>query len=115
MRKAKEYLFTGDWIDAIEAERIGLINRVVPADKLEEETMALAQRIALQDPFALRLAKFSVNQIQDEMGYRTAITGAFQAHAISLAYRREQHGEDFERSMGTDRARRRDEAFGDHR
>ena len=115
VRKAKEYLFTGDWIDAVEAERIGLINRVVPADKLEEETMSLAQRIALQDPFALRLAKFSINQIQDEMGYRTAVTGAFQAHAISLAYRREQHGDDFERPAGTDRARRRDEAFGDHR
>ena len=115
VRKAKEYLFTGDWIDAVEAERIGLVNRVVPAARLDEETMGLAQRIALQDPFALRLAKFSINQIQDEMGFRTAITGAFQAHAISLAYRRELHGEDFERSAGTDRARRRDEAFGDHR
>ena len=40
--------------------------------------MALAQRIAMQDPFALRMAKFSLNQMQDEMGYRSGVTGAFQ-------------------------------------
>ena len=43
-RKTKEYLFTGDFISAAEAERAGLVNRVVPRAKLEEETMALAQR-----------------------------------------------------------------------
>ena len=49
-RKAKEYLFTGDWIDAHEAQRLGLVNRVVPRDKLEEETMNLAQRDRLAGP-----------------------------------------------------------------
>jgi enoyl-CoA hydratase len=111
-RKAKEYLFTGDWITAEEALRLGLINRVVPSGKLAEETMALAQRIALQDPFALRLAKFSLNQMQDDMGFRAAITGAFQTYALSTAYRREQ-GHDM--LGGAERARRRDEVFGDNR
>ena len=71
-RKAKEYLFTGDWIDAEEAARLGLVNRVVPRDSLEDETMALAKRIAMQDPFAVRLSKYSINLMQDEMGYRKA-------------------------------------------
>lgn len=111
-RKAKEYLFTGDWITADDALRLGLVNRVVPRDQLQEETMKLAQRIALQDSFALRLAKFSMNQMQDEMGFRTAITGAFQTYALTRVYRLAQ-GEDTRE--GAERARRRDEAFGDNR
>ena len=111
-RKAKEYLFTGDWITAAEAERMGLVNRVVPRERLAEETLALARRIALQDPFALRLAKFSVNQMQDEAGFRAAITGAYATYSLSMAHRLEQGQEFF---SGSDRAKRRDEAFGDHR
>ena len=111
-RKAKEYLFTGDWMTAAEAERLGFVNRVVPRARLEEETMALAQRIALQDPFALRLCKASLNQMQDEMGFRTAVTGAYATYALSMERRVEQGQEFF---TGSDRAKRRDEAFGDHR
>jgi enoyl-CoA hydratase len=111
-RKAKEYLFTGDWLSAVEAERLGLVNRVVPRASLVEETLALAKRIALQDPFALRLCKFSVNQMQDEMGFRSAITGAYASYSLSMAHRVEQ-GQDF--FSGSERAKRRDEAFGDHR
>ena len=114
VRKAKEYLFTGDWIDAREAERLGLVNRVAPPDELEEETMALAQRIALQDPFALRISKFSVNQMQDEMGFRAGISSAFQTHALSLAYRRERDEKaGANREGGIERAKSRDARFGD--
>ena len=114
VRKAKEAIFTGDWIEAEEALRLGLVNRVVPLEKLEEETMALAQRIALQDPFAVRLAKFSINQIQDEMGFRVSINSAFQSHALSVAYRLERDGDESQRARGSQRARNRDERFGDH-
>lgn len=110
-RKAKEYLFTGDWITAEEAERLGLVNRVVPRDKLAEETMDLAQRISLQDPFALRMAKQSLNLMQDEAGFRTAITSAFQTHAISIAYRKELSGNDYDTPTGVERARQRDARF----
>ncbi len=58
-RKTKEYLFTGRFISAAEAERAGLVNRVVPREKLEAETMALAQDIAERDPYAMKLAKAS--------------------------------------------------------
>ena len=111
IRKAKEYLFTGDWISAREAERIGLVNRVVPDKDLEIETMKLAERIALQDPFALRLSKASLNQVQDQMGFRNSIMSGFHNHALGLSYRREIYGAD--RVGSIDRARERDEKFGD--
>ena len=38
----------------------------------------------------MRLAKLSINQMQDEMGFRVSITSAFQAHALSVAYRQER-------------------------
>ena len=111
IRKAKEYLFTGDWMSAHEAERLGLVNRVVSRDKLEEETMELAQRIALQDPFALRLSKASLNQVQDQMGYRNSVMSGVHNHALGLSHRRELAGD--ERVTSIDRARNRDKKFGD--
>ena len=111
VRKAKEYLFTGDWITAEEAETMGLVNRVVPRVDLVEETMKLAQRIALQDPFALRLSKASVNQLQDQMGYRNSIISGFHNHALGLSHRREMY--EGERITSKERAAKRDERFGD--
>jgi enoyl-CoA hydratase/carnithine racemase len=58
--KACELIFTGNFVEAEEAHQIGLLNRLVPADKLEEETMALAQRIAQGPPIALRLDKMMI-------------------------------------------------------
>ncbi len=86
-RKAKEYLFTGDYIDAEEARRLGLVNRVVPRAELEKETLALAQRIALQDPFALKLAKASVNETMDIQGHRRAIESAFKNYMLTIPHR----------------------------
>ena len=76
--------------------------------------MALAQRIALQDPFAVRISKYSVNQMQDEMGFRSGVKSAFQTHALSVAYRRERDGVQGEDpAVGIDRAKERDKRFGD--
>ncbi len=55
--KAAEMLFTGDVIDAAEAERIGLVSRVVPHEALMTEARALAARIASNAPLALRWMK----------------------------------------------------------
>src|SRR5438552_16389549 len=51
-RKAKEFLWTGDEIDAQEAWRLGLVNRVAPTEQLAEATVALAERIAKIPPSA---------------------------------------------------------------
>ncbi|MFH1088162.1 MAG: enoyl-CoA hydratase-related protein [Chloroflexota bacterium] len=55
--KAAELLFTGDFLEAREAERIGVLSRLVPAEQLQQETMELAKRIAGNPPIALRLDK----------------------------------------------------------
>ena len=61
-RKAKELMFTSDMISAQEAERIGIVNKVVPAEKLEETTMEMAQKILNQIPETLKIIKRLVNQ-----------------------------------------------------
>ena len=86
-RKTKEYLFTGDFISAADAEKAGLVNRVVPREKLQAETMALAQRIAERDPYALKLAKASVNETQDAQGWRQAMENAFKNYMLTIPHR----------------------------
>jgi enoyl-CoA hydratase len=59
--KAKELMFTGDTIGAEEAYRIGLVNKVVPREKLMEEAMALANKLAAKPRVALALIKQCVD------------------------------------------------------
>jgi enoyl-CoA hydratase len=61
--RAKQYLLTGDTVSAAEAERIGLINKVVPADDLQSEALAFAQRLAAGAPLAVRYTKQAVNKL----------------------------------------------------
>ena len=79
-RKAKEFLWTGDEIDAVEAHRLGWINRVVPRDSLESETFALAERIAKMPPMTVRNVKRSINHAQDLAGFRNALEYHFMVH-----------------------------------
>ena len=55
--KAKELILSGEMIDACKAYEFGLVNKVVEADKLLEEVMALAKKITTRAPFAVKLAK----------------------------------------------------------
>jgi len=79
-RKAKELLFTGRAMTAEEAERFGMVTKVVPLDDLRTETRALAAEIATKHPFALRQAKRSVNQTLDVQGFYAAIQSVFDIH-----------------------------------
>ena len=63
--KAKELIFTGKMIKADEAEKIGLANRVVPADKLMEEAKSLAGEILKNAPIAVKYAKAAIDRGAD--------------------------------------------------
>jgi len=85
-RKAKEFLFTGEYIDAQEAWRLGMVNHVVPRDQLEAKAYELAEKIARMDPFALRMAKQAVNRTLDGMGQWTSMQAVFEMHHLAHAH-----------------------------
>ena len=80
IRKAKEFLLTGDTIDAQEAWRLGLVNRVVPRAELAARTRELADRIALVPPVTAQTVKDTINQTGTLMGKRDALKYHFMAH-----------------------------------
>ncbi|PKV82208.1 enoyl-CoA hydratase [Nocardia fluminea] len=80
-RKAKEILFTGRAVTATEAEQVGMVNKVVPRAELDEQTRALATRIAAMPSFGLRQAKRAVNQTLDVQGFYAAIQSVFDVHS----------------------------------
>ena len=81
--KALEYLYTGDFIEAKEAERLNVLNRLVPADELEKETMALAGKIANGPPVAMRLTKLQTYEGLN-MDLETALQMAAACETITL-------------------------------
>ena len=88
--KAAEMMFTGDPMDAATAERLGLVNRVVPADSLMDEASALAGRLAKGAPIALALAKRALNRTY-EMNLEEALD--YEAQLQSIAGRSADHKE----------------------
>jgi len=85
-RLAKEFLFTGDRLDAQRAHAIGMINRVVPRASLETDTLALARRIGEMPRFALALTKKAVNQAEDRMGLRDVMDSTYALHHLAHAH-----------------------------
>jgi len=81
-RKAKEVLFEHRFITASEACAQHFVNRVYPGDRLEEETLAYANRVAENDPFTVRSSKFSINHMMDTMGFTSELEAAFQTYFI---------------------------------
>src|ERR1051325_7593070 len=93
VRKAKEMLFTADWLSAQEAKALGMVNHVVPAAELTAFTLALAEKIAEKPMFALKLAKEAVNAAQDAQGRVPAMTTAFALHQLAHSHNMQVHGQ----------------------
>ena len=81
-KKTRELLLTGDLIDAVEAERIGLVNRVVPADRLAAEVDGLADRLARTPPEVMGPTKQMLNRAMDAAGFRMAVEAGLDLGAI---------------------------------
>lgn len=93
-RAAKEILFTGERFSAAQAKEWGMVNRVVPRDDLESETLALAGKIAEMPAFGLALTKKAVNQAEDLMGMRSGMDSVFGLHHFAHAHNAEVSGGD---------------------
>ena len=100
IRKAKEFLLAAEELDAGEALRLGLVNKVVPRDRLADEAAELARRIALVPPVTAQVVKSSLNHVGELMGKGASWRYHFMAHqwahntatALSALEQRKQLG-----------------------
>ncbi|KPM51940.1 enoyl-CoA hydratase [Frankia sp. R43] len=86
IRKAKEMLFTGEPVSAVDAHRLGMVNRVVPREELANATLQLGRTIATKPSFGLKLAKLSCNQTLDAQGFWTAQQAAFSLQHLGHSH-----------------------------
>ncbi|HEY2052176.1 MAG TPA: enoyl-CoA hydratase-related protein [Caulobacteraceae bacterium] len=82
MRAAMELMLTGDAISGTEAARLGFANRAFPPEKLEAETLAMAERIAKVDPELAQLNKRLVHRQMEAMGLRAGLRAGTDLHAL---------------------------------
>jgi 2-(1,2-epoxy-1,2-dihydrophenyl)acetyl-CoA isomerase len=80
LHRAKELVFTADVIDAVEADRIGLVNRVVPHDELLERTFGIARRIAALAPNQIAISKRLLQQ-----SYSVTMAEALEFEGVAQA------------------------------
>lgn len=89
--KAKELIFTGNMIDAIEAFRIGLVNQISLSDKLEEMVITLARRIVEQSSLAIKWAKKTIN-VGQEMSLSAGLGYEALAECLLFSSKDRQEG-----------------------
>jgi len=82
IKRARELILTGKIISGVETAQIGLVNKAVPADKLEEETRKMAKAIALMPADSLAIGMCFQNQIYDTMGLPAQFTYWSIGHAL---------------------------------
>lgn len=85
-RIAKEFLFLGAPMPAARAYQMGMLNRVVPREQLEQETLAMAGQIAQMPRLGLQLSKQAVNNAEDLMGKRSTMDMVFGLHHFAHAH-----------------------------
>ena len=115
LRPAMEMMLTGDAIDGLEAVRVGFANRAFPAERLEAEVLAMAERIAKIPTDVQQMNKRSVHRAMEIMGMRAAIRAGTEIQALAMTT--ESSRETFARFReGVSQALdARDGAFGDYR
>jgi enoyl-CoA hydratase len=79
-RKAKEFLLCATKLDAHESERLGLVNRVVPRDRLAAEVRSMAEAVALVPAVTAEAIKASINNMLDAQGQRESWRYHFMIH-----------------------------------
>ena len=82
LKKTKELLYTGEAINAQEAERIGMVNRVVALEELESETEILARKVSRVPVEVFRLTKASINRTYEIMGLQSALQSSVDLGSI---------------------------------
>ncbi|MDH4611503.1 enoyl-CoA hydratase [Pseudomonas sp. BN102] len=85
-RIAKEFLFLGERMGAERAWQMGMVNKVVPRDVLEDVTLDMARRIAQMPRLGLQLTKQAVNNAEDLMGKRATMDMVFGLHHFAHAH-----------------------------
>jgi len=89
--RAKEMIFTGKRVNAQEALALGIVNKVVPSEKVEEVVQQLAQEICAHAPIAVRQAKRAID-LGVEVDLRTAMEIEIEAYNVNLATEDRQEG-----------------------
>ena len=82
-RIAREFLMLGEKMSAQRAYEVGMVNRVVAADELDAQVMAIAEKLAERPRFGLALTKQALNFAEDIAGKRSAMDNAFNLHQLS--------------------------------
>jgi len=118
MRRGMEMMLTGDSINGIEAAERGWATRAYPADRLEDETLEMAKRMASLPTDIVQLNKRAVHRQMEVMGMRQGIRQGTEL--CSLAIHQKSFGEFINQTGGgagklTSALQKRDEQFGDYR
>ncbi|HEX5366253.1 MAG TPA: enoyl-CoA hydratase [Acidimicrobiales bacterium] len=94
-RKTKELMLTGDSIDVDEAYRLGMVSKVFARDRLEDDTLDFARRIAQLPTVTALLVKESVNETMDNQGFYNSLNACFHLHQLNHAHWAEVHEDGF--------------------
>jgi enoyl-CoA hydratase len=88
--KARELLFTAEYIDGKEAERIGLVNKAVPLNRLMEEAKAMGKKIAKNSPFSIKMIKKGFNMARGEVSLEALMDFEIEACLASVSTQERQ-------------------------
>lgn len=111
-RKAKEMLFRSTPITAIEALRLGMVNRVVPTERLRAESFSWAREIASLDPVMAAVAKRAINGTLDVQGFTASLSRSFDLLELAYGAPRDNRSEGLDHMRRTNAEIRRRESDG---